>query len=182
MTPPKTAWRTHPRAVPFPCPSPPFQTWSRHLNMLVNALKDPTSMTHHRQARGHVIIKARPSQERGLPVFLCLERGYLSLQGGSELDDELLSMSFDRVVISLVSGHDNMFRIMVDCDTTRQGSNDDAVDRIIIALPDTSTRDKWFLHFPSINKTGNQAQTWRTNTSGKVSVLSAKAHSLWLDG
>ena len=105
----------------------------------------------HRPARGQVVIKARPSQAKGINVLLTVAGGYLKLVGGAELDQEMLSMPFHHVLIRMVPGHDNMFHILVD----KKGNTSQG---ILISLGDRSTRDKWLATLSSMSI---NIQDWR---------------------
>ena len=116
---------------------------------LISSLKELTSTEHHRPVRGQVNIKSVPAQ-KGVNVLLCVSRGYLKVQGGEELSQEMLSIPLHHLLIRIVPGYNNMFHVMVD----KEG----APDGILIALRDVTTRDKWLATLYSM---GINIQDWK---------------------
>jgi len=86
--------------------------------------------------KGHVTLKNLATQAKGEDAILSLSDGNLSLVGGAELDQTLLSMSFSHVLLGTVPGHDNCIHFK----TTKKKEKTDGV---IIVLPSRSIRDEW---------------------------------------
>ena len=86
--------------------------------------------------KGHVMLKNLATQAKGEDAILSLSDGNLSLVGGADLNETLLSMSFSHVVLGTVPGHDNCIHFK----TTKKK---DKTDGVIIVLPSRSIRDEW---------------------------------------
>jgi len=86
--------------------------------------------------KGHVTLKSLATQAKGEDAILSLSDGNLSLVGGAELDQMLLSMPCSHVVLQPVPGHDNCIHFK----TTKKN---DKTAGLIIVLPSRLIRDKW---------------------------------------
>jgi hypothetical protein len=101
----------------------------------------PVMQAHRcRRTHGHVTIKTRTSQQTGFAALLCIESGFISVAGGAELDDTILSMPLRYAELKLVPGHENMLEIKV--------RNPDAKPNgILVEVSDCSVRDRWLEAF-----------------------------------
>jgi len=86
--------------------------------------------------KGHVTLKSLATQAKGEDAVLSLSDGNLSLVGGADLNQTLLSMPCSHVVLEPVPGHDNCIHFK----TTKKN---DKTAGVIIVLPSRSIRDEW---------------------------------------
>jgi len=105
---------------------------------LVSALLKILSVVHHRPTRGHITLKGRVSHAQGMAALLCVSQGCVSVVGGGELDQTLLSaVPCSHVMVEPVSDCSNFgFYIATTIDLDNSGA-------VFILLPTRSARDRW---------------------------------------
>jgi hypothetical protein len=113
------------------------------------------AMESGRYHKGRVTLKTLATQAKGEDAILRLSDGNLSLVGGANLDQTLLSMPFSHVLLGPVPDHDNCIHFK----TTKKNDN---TAGLIIVLPSLSIRDKWLAVSFSMDI---KVEKWRT-TSG----------------
>jgi len=86
--------------------------------------------------KGHVTLKSLATEANGEDAILSLSDDYLSLVGGADLDQMILSMPCSHVVLQPVPGHDN-------CIHFKTSQKNDKTAGLIIVLPSRLIRDKW---------------------------------------
>jgi len=138
---------------------------------MTNTKASLESLTSGLQHKGHVILKSLATQAKGDDAVLSLSDGKLSLVGGAELDQTLLSMPFSHIVLEPVPCHDNCIHFK----TTKKN---DKTAGVIIVLPSRSIRDDWLAASSSMNI---KIEKWRStlgvscdctlNSSGALQVI-----------
>jgi hypothetical protein len=82
-----------------------------------------------------VTIKTRILQKTGYAALLCIENGVISVAGGAELDNIILSIPLQYAELNVVQGHDSVFELNVKTpDAKRNG--------IFVVLSVCSARDR----------------------------------------
>jgi len=79
----------------------------------------PTTPRRSRPTYGHVTIKTHTSQETGFVVLLCIQKGFISVVGGAELDDTVVIMSLPYTTLKVVSGHDDVIELKIKTPDTK---------------------------------------------------------------
>jgi len=121
---------------------------------------------------GHVMLKSLVTQATGDDAVLSLSDSKLSLVGGAELDQTLLSIPFSHVVLEPVPCHDN-------CILFKTSKKNDKPSGVTIVLPSRSIRDDWLAASSSMNI---KIEKWRTtlgmscvekplNSTGAIQVI-----------
>ena len=100
----------------------------------------PTTPRRRRHTHGHVTIKTCTSQQTGFAALLCIEKGVISVVGGAELDNTILSMPLPYAELKVVPGHDNMLELKVKTPGAKPNG-------ILVVVSDCSVRDKWLEAF-----------------------------------
>ena len=91
-----------------------FETLAMANTHKQQALTTPAMQAHRcRRTHGHVTIKTRTSQLTGFAALLCIESGFISVVGGAELDDTILSMPLRYAELKVVPGHENLLELKV---------------------------------------------------------------------
>jgi hypothetical protein len=90
-----------------------------------------------RSIRGQVKVMARASHE-GITSLLCVDKGFLSVVGGAELDETMMCVPLQYAKVHLVPDCDNMFQISVLSQVA-----DGIGHGIFVAVRDRSARDRW---------------------------------------
>jgi len=104
---------------------------------LLDAIKRSASRPNHRPVKGQVTLKGVATGAKTAPAVLSLSAaGKLSLVGGAELHQTLLSIPFSHVLLELVPDHDN-------CIHLKANKEHDDTAGVIIVLPTRSIRDLW---------------------------------------
>ena len=96
----------------------------------------PTTPRRCRPTHGLVTIKTHPSQQTGFPASLCIDKDFISVVSGADLDDTILSMPLPYAELNVVPGHDNV----LDLKVKTPGANRSG---IFVVVSDCSARDKW---------------------------------------
>ena len=104
--------------------------------------------------KGHVTLKSLATHAKGEDAILSLSDGKLSLVGGADLNQTLLSMPCSHVVLEPVPGHDNYIHFK----TTKKN---DKTAGVIIVLPSRSIRDEWLAASSSMDI---KIEKWRNNS------------------
>jgi len=103
----------------------------------------PTTPRRCRPTHGHVTIKTRTSQQTGFAALLRIEEGFLSVIGGAELDDTVISMPLPYAELKVVPGHDNVLELKVK-------TPDGKPNGIFVVVSDCSVRDRWLEAFSAV--------------------------------
>jgi hypothetical protein len=96
----------------------------------------PTTPRRCRPTHGLVTIKTHLSQQTGFPASLCIDKDFISVVSGADLDDTILSMPLPYAEINVVPGHDNV----LDLKVKTPGANSNG---IFVVVSDSSSRDRW---------------------------------------
>ena len=96
-----------------------------------------------RPTHGQVTIKTRASQQTGFAALLRIEKGFLSVIGGAELDDTILSMPLRYAELKVVTGHNNVLELKVK-------TPDAQPNGILVVVSDCSVRDRWLEAFSDV--------------------------------
>ena len=91
----------------------------------------------------HVTVKTRASQQTGFAAVLRIEKGFLSVIGGAELDDTILSMPLPYAELKVVPGHDNVLELKVKTPGAKPNG-------ILVVVSDCSVRDRWLEAFSAV--------------------------------
>jgi len=91
----------------------------------------------------HVTVKTRASQQAGFAAVLRIEKGFLSVIGGAELDDTILSMPLPYAELKVVPGHDNVLELKVKTPGAKPNG-------ILVVVSDCSVRDRWLEAFSAV--------------------------------
>ena len=91
----------------------------------------------------HVAVKTRASQQAGFAAVLRIEKGFLSVIGGAELDDTILSMPLPYAELKVVPGHDNVLELKVRTLGAKPNG-------ILVVVSDCSVRDRWLEAFSAV--------------------------------
>ena len=105
--------------------------------------QDPTTPRRCRPTHGHVTVKTRASQQTGFAAVLRIEKGFLSVIGGAELDDTILSMPLPYAELKVVPGHDNVLDLKVKTPGAKPNG-------ILVVVSDCSVRDRWLETFSAV--------------------------------
>jgi hypothetical protein len=100
----------------------------------------PTTPRRCRHTHGHVTIKTHTLQQTGFAALLCIEKGVISVVGGTELDNTILSMPLPYAELKVVPGHDNVFELKVKTPDVKPNG-------ILVVVSDCSERDRWLEAF-----------------------------------
>ena len=96
-----------------------------------------------RPSHGHVTIKTRTSQQTGFAALLRIEESFLSIIGGAELDDTVISMPLTYAELKVVPGHDNVLELKVK-------TPDGKPNGIFVVVSDCSVRNGWLEAFSAV--------------------------------
>ena len=99
-------------------------------------------------------MKTRTSQQTGFPALLCIVEGFISVVGGAELDETVLSMPLPYAVLKVVPDLDNVFELKVK---TPEGKPN-GISTIFIAVSNRYARDLWLEAFSAADI---QIEGWR---------------------
>jgi hypothetical protein len=103
----------------------------------------PTTPRRCRPMHGHVTIKTRTSQETGFAALLCIQKGFISVVGGAELDDTVVIMPLPYAELKVVPGHDNVLELKIK-------TTDAKPNGIFLVVSDYSARDRWIEAFLAV--------------------------------
>jgi hypothetical protein len=103
----------------------------------MTALMQWSLMIRCRSIRGQVKVMARASHE-GITSLLCVDKGFLSVVGGAELDETMMCVPLQYANVHLVPDCDNMFQLSVLSQVA-----DGIGHGIFVAVRDRSARDRW---------------------------------------
>ena len=118
----------------------------------------PTTPQPCRPTHGHVTIKTRTSQQTGFAGLLCIERGLISVVGGAELDDTILSIPLPFAELKVVPGHDNVLELQVKTPDAKPNG-------IFVVVSDCSARDRWLEAFSAVGVKINYVEARGVNTA-----------------
>jgi hypothetical protein len=74
---------------------------------------------------------------------LCIEKGFISVVGGAELDDTILSMPLQYAELKVMPGHDNVLELKVKAPDAKPNG-------ILVVVSDCSVRDMWLEAFSAV--------------------------------
>jgi hypothetical protein len=101
----------------------------------MTALMQWSCMIRCRSIRGQVKVMVRASHE-GITSLLCVDKGYLAVVGGTDLDETMMCVSLQYAKVHLVPDCDSMLQISV-LSQMADGIGHD----IFVAVRDRSARD-----------------------------------------
>ena len=158
----------HESPVPPATPKNSSKTALHDKHSLARAETLATATTHKQQAQttpwryrpthGHVTIKTRTSQQTGFAGLLCIERGFISVVGGAELDDTILSIPLPFAELKVVPGHDNVLELQVKTPDAKPNG-------IFVVVSDCSARDRWLEAFSAVGVKINYVEARGVNTA-----------------
>ena len=125
----------------------------------------PTTPRRCRPTHGHVTIKTRTSQETGFAAVLCIQKGFISVVGGVELDDTVVIMPLPYAELKVVSGHDNVLELKIKTPDAKPNG-------IFLVVSDCSARDRWIEAFSAVGVTIE-------GRSGTLTMADRKPTSPW---
>ena len=159
----------HTNSPPPPVKTPPYKylmrAWS-HRIAEVQARKALTTIrVLCRPTRGMVAIKTRTSQQTGFPALLCIAEDFISVVGGADLDEIVLSMPLPYAVLKVVPDLDNVFELMVKTPETKPKG----ITTIFLAVSNRYARDLWLEAFSAADI---QIEGWRqAQNSGYIGEI-----------
>ena len=103
----------------------------------------PTTPRRCRPTHGHVTITTRISQETGFAALLCIQKGFISVVGGAELDDTVVIMPLPYIELKVVPDHDNVLELKIKTPDAKPNG-------IFLVVSDCSARDKWIEAFSAV--------------------------------
>jgi hypothetical protein len=103
----------------------------------------PTTPRRCRTTHGHVTIKTNISQETGFAALLCIQKGFISVVGGAELDDTVVIMPLPYAELKVVSDHDNVLELKIKTPDAKPNG-------IFLVMSDCSARDRWIEAFSAV--------------------------------
>ena len=130
-----------------------------------NKQQAQTTPRRCRTTHGHVTIKTRTSQETGFAALLCIQKGFISVVGGSELDDTVVIMPLPYAELKVVSGHDNVLELKIKTPDAKPNG-------IFLVVSDCSARDRWIEAFSAVGVTIE-------GRSGTLTMADRKPTSPW---
>jgi hypothetical protein len=83
------------------------------------------------------------SQQTGFAAVLRIEEGFLSVIGGAELDDTVISMPLPYAELKVVPGHDNVLELKVKTPNGKPNG-------IFVVVSDCLVRDGWLEAFSAV--------------------------------
>jgi hypothetical protein len=139
--------------------TPPYayltRAWSHRLAEVPARKALTTRRMPCRPTRGHVAMKTRTSQQTGFPALLCIAEGFISVVGGAELDETVLSMPLPYAVLKVVPDLDNVFELKVKSPGEAKPKG---ISTIFIAVSNRYARDLWLEAFSAADI---QIEGWR---------------------
>jgi hypothetical protein len=118
-----------------------------------------------RPTRGHVAIKTRASQKTGFPGLLCIAEDFITVVGGAELDETVLSMPLPYAVMKVVPDLDNVFELKVKTPNAKPKG----ISTIFLAVSNRYARDLWLEAFSAADI---QIEGWRqAQNSGDIGEI-----------
>jgi hypothetical protein len=159
---------------PLPVKTPPYtylpytylrRAWSHRLAEVSARKALTTTRVRCRPTRGHVAIKTRASQKTGFPGLLCIAEDFITVVGGAELDETVLSMPLPYAVLKVVPDLDNVFELKVKTpDDKHKG-----ISTIFLAVSNRYARDLWLEAFSAADI---QIEGWRqAQNSGNIGEI-----------
>jgi hypothetical protein len=143
----------HESPIPPATPKNSSKTALHDKHSLARAETLATATTHKQQAQttpwryrpthGHVTIKTRISQETGFAALLCIQKGFISVLGGAELDDTVVIMPLPYAELKVVPGHDNVLELKIKTPDAKPNG-------IFLVVSDCSVRDRWIEAFSAV--------------------------------
>jgi hypothetical protein len=106
----------------------------------------PTTPWRWRPTHGHVTIKTHTSQETGFAALLCIQKGFISVVGGAELNDTVVIMPLPYVELKVVPDHDTMLELKIKTPDAKPNG-------IFLVVSDCSARDRWIEAFSAVGVT-----------------------------
>jgi hypothetical protein len=103
----------------------------------------PTTPRRWRPTHGHVTIKTHTSQETGFAALLCLQKGFISVVGGAELDDTVVIMPLPYAELKVVPDHDTVLELKIKTPDAKPNG-------IFLVVSDCSARDRWIEAFSGV--------------------------------
>ena len=115
--------------------------------------------------RGHVAIKTCASQQTGFPALLCITEDFITVAGGAELDETVLSMPLPYAVLKVVPDLDNVFELKVKTPEAKAKG----ISTIFLAVRNHYVRDLWLEAFSAADV---QIEGWRqVQNSGDIGEI-----------
>jgi hypothetical protein len=125
----------------------------------------PTTPRRCKPTHGYVTIKTRTSQETGFAALLCIQKGFISVVGGAELDDTVVIMPFSYAALKVVPGHDDVLELKIKTPDAKPNG-------IFLVVSDCSARDRWIEAFSAVGVTIE-------GHSGTLTMADSKPSSPW---
>ena len=144
----------HVSPIPPATPKNSSKTALHDQHTLARACETLAMATTHKQqaltttrrckpTHGYVTIKTRTSQETGFAALLCIQKGFISVVGGAELDDTVVFMPIPYAELKVVPEYDNVLELKIKTPDAKPNG-------IFLVVSDCSARDRWIEAFSAV--------------------------------